>query len=203
MKNIEQLKKHCNAFYDKKQKELAKNPCRWVACARVPLTPRGLKAEQRKIERERAADLARIDAAAAFGAPKYIKIKIEWHRSATRGYNPKAEAWAVPSNDVMSHYGTGRASGCGYDKESAAAAGALSGAAWDWLIFNNWRKLKKRCGGHPFYYDKRWPLPFYNLSGTGMSVLRTLSDIAGYTWEEMHGNSFDGYIMQKKHGRKQ
>lgn len=64
MKNIEQLKKHCNAFYDKKQKDLEKAPCRWVACARVPLTPRGLKAEQRKIERERAADLARIDAAA-------------------------------------------------------------------------------------------------------------------------------------------
>ena len=203
MKNFNELKKHCNAFYDKKQREAKKAPNRYDSRgALVPMTPAGLKAEARKIEKQRARDLARIEAAEAFGGVSYMKIKIEWHRSSVWGYNPRAEAWTGSVLDLPSIYGTGSASGCGYDKESAAAAGAIRGAGWDWLVFSNWKKLKKACGGHPFYYDKRWALPFYELSGCGMTVLRHLAELAGMRWEEYHSKTSDFYFMEKKHSRK-
>lgn len=48
-----------------------------------------------------------------------IIIKIEWVRSSIWGYNPHAEVWARG-------YTTGTASGCGYDKRSAAVANAFN-----------------------------------------------------------------------------
>ena len=52
----------------------------------------------------------------------FIYINIEWKRSSTWGHNPLAEV----STDKEAKYNTGYASGCGYDKESAAVATAFN-----------------------------------------------------------------------------
>lgn len=79
-------------------------------------TKRALK----KIEKKTAADLAKLDRIAAAPDLEYILISVEWVRSSTWGYNPHAE--------VQTKTGVfyGRASGCGYDKRSAAVADALN-----------------------------------------------------------------------------
>ena len=79
-------------------------------------TKRALK----KIEKKTAADLAKLDRIAAAPDLEYISISVEWVRSSTWGYNPHAE--------VQTETGVfyGRASGCGYDKRSAAVANALN-----------------------------------------------------------------------------
>lgn len=52
---------------------------------------------------------------------KTVSISVDWKRSSTWGYNPTA---TVIINGVHEYRGT--ASGCGYDKETAAIAAALN-----------------------------------------------------------------------------
>lgn len=79
-------------------------------------TKRALK----EIEKDTAAKLARLDRVAAAPDLTFISISVDWVRSRTWGNNPHAEA--------RTNAGTfsGTASGCGYDKESAAIADALN-----------------------------------------------------------------------------
>ena len=79
-------------------------------------TKRALK----EIEKDTAAKLARLDRVAAAPDLTFISISVDWVRSRTWGNNPHAEA--------RTNTGTfsGTASGCGYDKESAAIAEALN-----------------------------------------------------------------------------
>ena len=51
--------------------------------------------------------------------PNFILIRVEWKKPTVWGSNPTAEV-------VTGTYTTGSASGCGYDKESAAVAEALN-----------------------------------------------------------------------------
>lgn len=79
-------------------------------------TKRTLKA----VEKDTAAKLARLDRVAAAPDLSFISISVDWVRSRTWGNNPRAE---VRTNTGVF---TGTASGCGYDKESAAIADALN-----------------------------------------------------------------------------
>lgn len=53
-----------------------------------------------------------------------VKLYITWSKSKAWGYNPTVEATADTNDCIYSSHGT--ASGCGYDKESAAVAQALN-----------------------------------------------------------------------------
>lgn len=79
-------------------------------------TKRALK----KIEKDTAAELAKLDRVAQAANLNFISISVDWVRSRTWGYNPHVE---IHTN---TGYYTGTASGCGYDKESVAIAEALN-----------------------------------------------------------------------------
>lgn len=194
MKNIKQLKAHCEKVYNNKIKEAKKQQFRLDSRGvRVAMTPAGLKTELKAIEKRKAAALARIDAAAR-DSIKDLTIKIEWHKSRNWDNNPAAQ---VEIRTTGGEYITlqGKASGCGYDKESAAIAAALSGCAvYDNFIFNNY---KKAINGHPFYYSDRDPLPFLEVSGCGVGVLEKWAKMAGYKWHEEHGKKWDFYSITK------
>ena len=66
--------------------------------------------------------IARAQGAAAVAA---VDVFVEWHKSRTWGYNPTAYI-TVRDTDGRIYEATGTASGCGYDKESAAVADALN-----------------------------------------------------------------------------
>lgn len=80
-------------------------------------TARALKG----LEKEHARKLEKLASAEAAPDVKSIAIHVEWKRSATWGYNPHA---AVIVNHTNRY--TGSASGCGYDKRTAAIADALN-----------------------------------------------------------------------------
>ena len=82
---------------------------------------RHLKAEEKK----RAEELARLDRIANAPDVAYFDISVEWKRSAAWGYNPTATAYIRTAENGRESY-TGRASGYGYDKRSAAVAEALN-----------------------------------------------------------------------------
>ena len=69
--------------------------------------------------------------AEADSAPRLaeMEIRVEWSRNRIWGWNPHVRAWLRGTNDngdcVLSAFGTGSASGYGYDKRSAAVDEAL------------------------------------------------------------------------------
>lgn len=73
---------------------------------------------EKQTEKETAAKLARLETVAAADPLRDASVSVTWARSRVWGYNPTAEVWPG--------YATGHASGCGYDKQSAAVAEALN-----------------------------------------------------------------------------
>lgn len=71
-------------------------------------------------EKKKRASLDKLSEAENAPDISQIDLQIEWKKSRTWGANPFAECWGG------GYYTTGRASGCGYDKRSAATAEALN-----------------------------------------------------------------------------
>lgn len=79
-----------------------------------------VKREVKQIEKKRAEKLAHLERIANAPELDYISICVEWKRSYMWGMNPTAYT------NTDHERATGTASGCGYDKESAAVAEALN-----------------------------------------------------------------------------
>ena len=82
---------------------------------------RYIKAEQKKL----GGKITILDIIASSPDVEFFDISVEWKRSATWGYNPTATAYIRTVNGARV-VRTGHASGCGYDKRSAAVAEALN-----------------------------------------------------------------------------
>ena len=82
----------------------------------------------RKIERDAAKASDKAQTAAQLDAPEGIRLYITWTRSAVWGWNPHCclTAWSRSENGYTDSTTHGSASGCGYDKTSAACAQALN-----------------------------------------------------------------------------
>ena len=71
----------------------------------------------------------KAEAVAAAQTLTACRISVEWKKSRVWGYNPAVtvDAWTVDADGVAEcTTTTGRASGCGYDKQSAAIAEAFN-----------------------------------------------------------------------------
>jgi len=80
------------------------------------------KRNNKAIDKEIAAGLAHLERVAAAGDVNYINCNVIWKRNAYWGNNPTAYV----TTDCESGVFEGKASGCGYDKESAAVAEAFN-----------------------------------------------------------------------------
>lgn len=114
-----------------------------------------------------------------------IKISVEWKRNSTWGANPTAEVW-VYHNGTCDYY-TGHASGCGYDKESAAVAEAINkSVAFRHLLLANYNSLyygfAKGYGSIPRFEG-----------GVGMSCMYRFMKTIGARISESHGKHYDFY----------
>ena len=76
----------------------------------------------KKIEKETAAKIEHLDRVAAAEIPSYITVNVEWKKNNYWGNCPRVEVTTNTERDIFSGY----ASGCGYDKESAAVASAFN-----------------------------------------------------------------------------
>ena len=81
-----------------------------------------IKRMNKEIEKEIEKKLAYLEAVANAPEVEYITVNVEYKRSSVWGYNPAVE---VITNSESGFF-TGYASGCGYDKESAAVAEAFN-----------------------------------------------------------------------------
>lgn len=81
-----------------------------------------VKRMEKAIDNEIAEKLAHLDRVAAAPDITSIYVNVEYKRSSVWGYNPAVDVATSHDTRVF----TGHASGCGYDKESAAVASAFN-----------------------------------------------------------------------------
>lgn len=125
-----------------------------------------------------------------------ITINIDWVKNRTWGYNPHAAIYT--NNGDMTE---GRASGCGYDKESAAIAQALNKNN-DILkllyIAKNKKMTAKKTNSHDLlgYGSGYGVLPYFE-GGVGASSLLNIFRKLGYSISEHHTDKSDFYTITK------
>lgn len=137
------------------------------------------------------------------------RISVEWKKSRVWGYNPSVtvDAWTVDADGATEcTTTTGRASGCGYDKQSAAIAEAFNASP---AILNALYKAEeKRLKGRESRKQSRRDFigygsgssarPYFE-GGCGVSVFYKIFENCGYIFEQVaSGKTFDSYKIIKK-----
>lgn len=199
IKNYKRALSALNKYYNKNAREAKKRDFRLDARGvRVPMTPAGLRADLKQNEQKRARALAWLEKCNNAPALDSLLVNVEWIKNRTWGNNPRAEV-AIYSTDGNAERGTGRASGCGYDKRSAAVDTVLrTSAIFGRLLIENWRRVAD-C-----YGVRKWRgIPEVDISGKGIDTLRTVCERCGLVWHSnTSGRTWDTYEATKKGGKK-
>lgn len=164
------------------------------------------KRAQKAAEKKTAAKLAKLDRVANAPDLTFISVSVDWVRSSTWGYNPHVE--------VRTNTGTytGTASGCGYDKESAAIAEAFNKCdsilkALYQLKENGLRagktdKSKSTCSGvdnrNICGYGSGYSVIPYFEGGVGASCYWSILKDCGFSTSCHHGKHSDFYSVSKE-----
>lgn len=140
---------------------------------------------------------------------EYIKINIDWIRNRTWGYNPKVKV--ITNISVYED----SASGCGYDKESSAIAGAFNQSNEILkVLYTLAENMLKEVGDIAYYYTGcggcvSWRnsigygsgydiLPYFE-GGVGISCFESILNKCGYIWCCMGSSKrWDCYNIEKK-----
>lgn len=163
------------------------------------------KRATKDIDKKTAAKLAQLERVANAADLTFISVSVDWVRSKTWGYNPHVEI----RTNTGTYYGT--ASGCGYDKESAAIANAFNKCdsilkALYQLKENGLRAGKTDtsntactgvdnrniCG----YGSGYSVLPHFE-GGVGVSCFWSILKDCGYKTSEHHSKHSDFYSIEK------
>ncbi len=150
---------------------------------------RKIKADNKKLERE----LSKLEAVSA--APDFtgeISVSVEWVKSRMWGYNPKVEL-SIWGGEFARYYGS--ASGCGYDKESAAIADALNQCQSIkkalYLVKEQAVNIQNR---DIFGYGSGYGILPYFEGGVGADCYRSIFERIGFKWAKVgSGKSYDAY----------
>lgn len=158
------------------------------------------KRAYKQIEQDTARQLEKLDTVAAARLPSALSICVTWARSRTWGANPTAEVCGDTTRT------TGHASGCGYDKESAAIADAMNqqpaalrvlfDMAEKALAYGMRPDSKTACTGYSWsqvlgYGSGYSVLPYFE-GGCGSSTIWELLRKGGYTVRHTHSpNALD------------
>lgn len=142
----------------------------------------------RENEKQRAKYLDKLAAAEAAPDPEYIAVNIEWKRNRTWGFNPTVEISGESVRTVDT------ASGCGYDKPSAATASAANAHR---EIMRILYKHAERGGEFPYSVYTYAGLPYFD-GGCGMSCFYNVFEACGYRFKQTaNGRHFEAYAITK------
>ena len=126
-----------------------------------------------------------------------INISVEWKKSNTWGSNPTATV-KVCYIGGWCEYFEGKASGCGYDKESTAIASALNSsfAVLKMLFTANKKDPDNKIYGYRSAKDGFFP---HISGGVGVSCYRSVFELFGFEFKNTgSGKTFDVYSVVKK-----
>ena len=110
-----------------------------------------------------------------------FRASVEWSKNPTWGFNPTARVWV---NQGGENYGEGKASGCGYDKLSAAICYATNNSNAKRIIIGE--LLRSHCAsGQPFPYGiYKSDRIFLHFDGCGISTLLQILKYCGLIYQE-------------------
>lgn len=129
-----------------------------------------------KLTAERLGKLAEVE---SVQAPAVVSVSVEWVPSKVWGYNPHATVTA----DRCRTYG--RASGCGYDKESAAIASAFNANPEIMRILYE-------------YAERGEAFPYSVHIFAGLPSFDRVFDACGYEWRQTgSGKRFNCYLLTR------
>lgn len=163
-------------------------------------TVRALR-EVEENERENFEKLAEAEDAPVLGS---VCVVVEWKRSETWGWNPKATATAYDEKGRMIGEYIGRASGCGYDKRSAAIAEALNQCASVIAILytaeaERLEEVQPKGRREALGYGAGYGVMPYFEGGCGVSSIMGIMGKCGYEMRcTKSGNKLDVYAIEKK-----
>ena len=187
-------------------------PAKWAAyqagtLSRADAVKIATRRAVKTIEKTYAAKLAQLDRIGNAPDLEFITINMEWRPSRTWGHNPHVDA---VTNEAEMY--TGTASGCGYDKASAAIAEALNAspavlkmlytaaenalaAGRTFTQYNNgivtWRDVLGYGSGYSI-------LPYFE-GGVGVSCFETIFSRCGYRFRQTANSKyFDAYTVTRR-----
>lgn len=121
--------------------------------------------------------------------PESVNISVEFTRSRTWGSIPHATITAEQRRTF------GTASGCGYDKESAAIASAMNQNPEVMRILYDHAESGE---GFPYSVHTFAGLPSFD-GGCGVSCFRSVFEACGYEWRQVgNGKTFNAYTITRK-----
>lgn len=155
---------------------------------------------KKEFEKEMEQDIEKIESIASAPDVVSFRVCIEWTKSRTWGYNPKARL-EIKTTKGFERFETSRVSGCGYDKQSTAFANAVNQSL---SIKKELYKIKNKAVnknktihdalGYGLGYGE---LPYFE-GGVGCDCFTRFFKDNGFRVEEAHGDSFDWYYIEKK-----
>ena len=167
-----------------------------------------IKRMNKEIEKEIEKKLAYLEAVANAPEVEYITVNVEYKRSSVWGYNPAVE---VITNSESGFF-TGYASGCGYDKESAAVAEAFNKSLGIMKVLYTLKEKaleagesdesKTACTGHDnrncVGYGAGYSVLPYFEGGVGVGCFWGILKKAGYTTRCNYGKHENFYSIYKE-----
>jgi len=121
---------------------------------------------------------------------KEITITIEWYKSRTWGFCPKAEARIIYKDGTHGYINGYKASGCGYDKESTVIANICNDTL-KYLLWNVKSEDRKKA---PYGLGFSDEYSHYFEGGVGTSCyFRIVEFLDGKMEHITSGNKFDVY----------
>lgn len=198
MKNYKQIKSNIKKYFAQKRKEYKTAPRVWVGrdLFNDP-TPAQREKAIKQLIKEEEKYIKELDQIAAAPDVSYISINTEWVKNRYWGNNPHTTArvgFVAP--ELCPNTYTGRASGCGYDKYSAAVTQALNQSdAIKKVICEHLHQLKK-AGRYPHSCNV-WNccgLPRLCTNGSGISTLRGVFECCGFKCEEDRSGKHSDYL---------
>ena len=165
---------------------------------------RATKRMERQAEKDTAAGLAKLEAAAAADDINHISVNVEYKRNRYWGWNPTATVYGGMWTEDS-------ASGCGYDKESAAVAGAFNANP---AILKILYTIKEQglaegktsdsataCTGHDNRdicgYGAGYSVIPYFEGGVGVNCFWSILKKAGFTTDCKYGKHENYYTITK------
>lgn len=152
---------------------------------------------KKKYRKKVQSELENLEQIAHTKIPETISILVEWKKSSVWGYNPHATV------KIGNATFKGFASGCGYDKRTAAIAEAANQSLQILKILCDKKELELQKGNTDTnhntigYGSGYCAIPKLE-SGVGISSFRKIFENCGYNWNDYSGEKYDMYIVTKK-----
>lgn len=191
-------------------------PAKWDAytagtLSREKAVELAYKRAAKEEEKRHTKDMEKVTQAETAAPVIDIAISVEWKRSYTWGHNPTATV-TVHSADGWKQY-TGTASGCGYDKLTAAVGSALnqSPAVLNMLYTAKEKAYRKSTASDrkawngsnrdAIHYGAGYGLLPYFDGGVGWSSFQGVFEACGYKVTNRHETKTTDYFFIEKAGR--